>query len=321
MASEIRDPLVLSVVVPATNRPATLGECVAAIEAARAPEDELIVVDEPPGSGPAAARNRGSTEARGDVLVFVDADVVVHADALDRIRAAFAADEHLAALFGSYDDDPRAPGVVSRFRNLLHHYVHQSSPGRATTFWAGLGAVRRSAFDAVGGFDEARYPRPAIEDIELGVRLSSGGSRIALDPDVQGTHLKRWTLGSMIRSDLGARGAPWVSLLVRERHGGAQLNLGVRHQLSALVAVTALACALARKPGGSAAALLVFLALNQRFYALLNARLGPTGAVAGIGLHLVHHLTAVAAVPVGIAEAVREEAARRRRLLRPTRRG
>lgn len=315
------DPLVLSVVVPATDRPPTLAECTAAIEAALAAEDELIVVDEPSGSGPAAARNRGSKVAQGHVLVFVDADVVVHADALDRIRAAFAGDENLAGLFGSYDDDPRAPGVVSRFRNLLHHHVHQSSPGGATTFWAGLGAVRRSAFEAAGGFDEARYPRPAIEDIELGVRLSSLGCRIGLDPALQGTHLKRWTLGSMVRSDLVARGAPWVSLLVREPRAGAQLNLGIRHQLSALAALTALGCALTRRPAGSAAALVVFLALNRRFYALLNGRLGATGAAAGVGLHLVHHLTAAAAVPVGVVQVVREAAAHRRRLLKPTRRG
>src|SRR5262249_5000753 len=134
-----------SAIVPATNAPPTLGACVEAIRAAAEPPDELIVVED--GGGPADARNRGASLARGDVLVFVDADVVVHPDAFARIRADFDRDPDLGALFGSYDDRPAAPGVVSAFRNLLHHHVHQQGAGRATTFWAGLGAVRREAFE------------------------------------------------------------------------------------------------------------------------------------------------------------------------------
>ena len=118
----------------------------------------MVVVTEPAGEGPAAARNRGAEQVAGDVIVFVDADVTVHPDALERIREAFAADPELAAVFGSYDDAPAAPQLVSQFRNLLHHHVHSSSPGPAETFWAGLGAVRREPFLAAGGFDSARFP-------------------------------------------------------------------------------------------------------------------------------------------------------------------
>ncbi|MDX6482586.1 MAG: hypothetical protein QOE95_357, partial [Gaiellaceae bacterium] len=179
----------LSAIVPATNSPPTLGACRAALEAAVEAGDEVIVVEEAGGPGPASARNAGADRAGGDVLVFVDADVVVHSDALDRIRRAFASDDALDALFGSYDDAPAADGLVSGFRNLLHHHVHQTSRGPATTFWAGLGAVRKAAFEAEGGFDAARYPEPSVEDIELGMRLVASGRRIELDPAIQGTHL------------------------------------------------------------------------------------------------------------------------------------
>src|SRR5205807_8681242 len=63
-----------------------------------------------------------------------------------------------------------------------------------STFWAGLGAVRRDAFEAVGGFDAERYLVPSVEDIDLGARLATTGHRIELDPAVQGTHLKAWSL-------------------------------------------------------------------------------------------------------------------------------
>src|SRR3954469_21599793 len=126
--------------MPATNRPPTLERCAAAVRDARAAPHELIVVREPAGAWPSAARNAGAAHAGGDVLVFVDSDVVVHADAFERIRARFAADPGLVALFGSYDDGPEARGAVSGFRNLLHHQGHQDSAGAAATFWAGLGA-------------------------------------------------------------------------------------------------------------------------------------------------------------------------------------
>ena len=93
-----------------------------------------------------AAHPTGAARATGDVLVFVDADVLPHRDAFRRIRSAFRGQPELIAVFGSYDDSPPAPGAVSGFRNLLHHYVHQQASGDADTFWAGLGAIRREAF-------------------------------------------------------------------------------------------------------------------------------------------------------------------------------
>src|SRR5262249_15545021 len=172
----------LSVIIPATDSPAMLDATIAAAERASMPPDEVIVVRGAATPGPAAARNDGARQAGGDILVFVDADVEVHSDAFERIRAAFAGDPSLAAVFGSYDDAPREQALVSSFRNLLHHHVHTSSAGPATTFWAGLGAVRRDAFFAVDGFDEHRYRVPSIEDIDLGARLHAAGYRIVLDP-------------------------------------------------------------------------------------------------------------------------------------------
>ena len=78
----------VTVIVPATNEPPTLGDCLRAIEGCDDPPEEVIVVREPTNAGPAAARNLGAQSAAGDLLVFVDADVVVHEDAIRRIRRA-----------------------------------------------------------------------------------------------------------------------------------------------------------------------------------------------------------------------------------------
>jgi len=296
----------LSAVVPATDDPPTLPRSLAAIVRAHDGPDEVIVVDRPQELSAAAARNAGVDRATGDVVVFVDADVEVHPDAFARIREAFAADEHLTALCGAYDDRPDAPTTVSTFRNLLHHHIHHGGAGPAETFWTGLGAIRREAFVAVGGFDEARYPHPSVEDIDLGQRLADGGASLRIDPAIQGTHLKTWTLRSMVWTDFARRGVPWVALQVRRRQTSTALNCGWRHRLSAASCAAGVLGAVLLHPVVALAALGNMVALNHAFYALLLREQGPLRASAGIALHGLHHLVATAAVVAGIGVAAFE---------------
>jgi GT2 family glycosyltransferase len=303
----------LAAIIPASDAPPTLGRCVQAIRAAVDPPEELVVVEVADAPGPAAARNAGAARASADILVFVDADVLVHGDAFARIREAFAAQPDLAALFGSYDDEPEAPGVVSRFRNLLHHHVHQQAGGPATTFWAGLGAIRHAVFDEIGGFDAARFPRASVEDIELGVRLVGRGGRIVLDPGLRGRHLKRWTLPRMLHTDVTRRGVPWVALVLRSGTTSAALNLGVRHRLSALASVGLAAALARRRPRAAAGALVALLALNRGLYALVARRLGLRSVPAGVALHALHHLAGAVSLPLGLVSHLLDRRRTRKR--------
>jgi GT2 family glycosyltransferase len=296
----------IAAIVPATDRPHTLERCLAAIRGAEQPPEEVVVVTEPAGLGPAAARNAGAARSRSDVLAFVDSDVLVHEDAFACLRHVFGTRPELTAVFGSYDEAPEARGATSGFRNLLHHHVHQSSPGSSGTFWAGLGAVRRDPFLAAGGFDERRYPSPSIEDIELGMRLVEAGARIELDPALQGTHLKRWTLAETARTDFARRGVPWVRLLLERREIPDHLNLGWRHRASAAAAILGVGAVVGRRPLPAAGAALALVALNRSFYALLLRRRGPVEAAAGIGLHAIHHVVAALSVPAGVIAAARD---------------
>ena len=173
--------LKLSVIIPVYGAQ-TLPDCLSGLRASIRWPDEIIIVDDgsPEGSkpgflpdvrlirmndgpaGPAKARNRGARESTGEIIVFVDADVVVHPDALGIIQSIFLEDSSLGAVFGSYDD-AAIGGIVTSFKNLLHHYIHQRGRSEASTFWAGLGAVRRKAFDSIGGFDET-LSRLSLED-------------------------------------------------------------------------------------------------------------------------------------------------------------
>ena len=289
----------LSLVVPATDDPPTLGRCLAAVHAADEPPDEILVVRTPPNAGPAAARNAGAGRARGDVLVFVDADVLVHRDAFMRIRRAFEQDPDVVGIFGSYDDAVATDRLVAGFRNLLHHTVHHRSAGATTSFWAGLGAVRSQSFGAVGGFDAARYPTASIEDVELGGRLATQGT-LLLDPELRGTHLKEWTLRSMLVTDFARRGVPWVTLMADRGAVPRTLNLGARERASAAAAVAATAFLLCRKPAPAAIALAVGVGLNHDLYRAVWRRMGTRGVVAAVPLHVAHQLAGAVAVPVAL---------------------
>jgi len=286
----------ITAVVPATNQPVTLDACLEAIRASHCLPDEIVVVADPGDPlGVGAPRNAGARRATCDVIAFVDADVIVHPDAFCHIRSAFDDDAELTGVFGCYDDDPGGP-CVSRFRNLLHHHVHFSSAGEAKTFWAGIGAIRRDAFLAAGGF-EADFP---VEDIEFGMRAVANGARFLLDPRIQGKHMKRWTLAQMLRTDFAGRAIPWVVLLLRRRTTSDALNPGWRHRLSGAGSLLLAGGLAHRRPRLSVWSLLGLVALNRSFYSLLARRGGPVGAVAGIALHVLHHLTAIAAIPAGI---------------------
>jgi glycosyltransferase involved in cell wall biosynthesis len=253
--------------------------------------------------GPGAARNRGADAAASDILVFLDADVRVHADTLPRLLSPFE-DSGVAAAFGSYDDDaPPGASWVGRYKNLAHHYVHQRSREEASTFWAGCGAMRRDVFRALGGFD-ARYQRPSIEDVELGYRARARGHRIRLVREARVTHLKRWTLASWLASDFRDRAVPWARLVRAGRGLPNDLNFTGRDRTaSALVGASlgiAPVCLLEpRAAWALAAGVAGALALDAEFLAFAARRVSPAFACATAPLHLLHRAVGLTGFVVG----------------------
>lgn len=186
-------------------------------------------------SGPGAARNLAANSAVGELLLFVDADVVVKPDTLEKIAAEFKARPDLSALFGSYDDEPAEQNFLSQYKNLQHHYVHHHSNPEASTFWSGLGVMRRDVFLAHNGFDHERFSEPSIEDIDLGSRLRGAGQSILLDPNIQAKHLKRWGILSHLRTEIFCRALPWSRLILEKQVLINDMNLKWSDRLSAVL--------------------------------------------------------------------------------------
>lgn len=306
----------ITVIIPVYNNTRDLPECLLAVRAsAKNLDAEIIVVDdastdETPtvaaamgvrvlklsrNSGPGAARNFGAQHARGEILFFVDADVVVAPSVLDRTVRTLDTRPEYAAVFGSYDARPRARGLVSQYRNLLHHFVHQQGNPEASTFWAGCGAIRREIFLAVGGFDAERYPRPSIEDIDLGLRLRQAGHRILLDREIQGTHLKQWKLRNVIRTDITCRAVPWSRLILTSREVPYDLNLKRSQRVSvALVLLATGLLPLALWKVGllvvPLVALVTVVALNRTLFAFLWRERGLGFAIGCVPLHFLYFI-------------------------------
>lgn len=227
----------ISLVIPVYNGGLNFRRCLESVVAAVPSADEVIVVADgdtdgswivasklgarvfrlPTRSGPARARNCGAREARGEILFFLGPDVTIATDALAQVADAFVQDPKIAAVIGSYDDAPAASKFFSQYKNLFHHYVQQRVREEAPMFWSVCGAIRRSVFFEIGGFDE-RYRESAIEGMELGCRLRDAGHKIRFCKSLQVKNLGQWQAKGFLGKDFFSHVLPWTELLFRHRH-------------------------------------------------------------------------------------------------------
>ena len=305
----------ISIITPVYNGGYAFFCCLLAIERSQFENYEHIVVDD--GStdesvaiarkfnlkilhtsgreGPSAARNLGAKEARGKYLCFVDADCEVQNDAIAKLARLLQSKSEIDALFGSYDDLPKATNFMAQYKNLMHHYVHQQGNEDASTFWAGFGVVRRSLFLELGGFDIERFPRPSIEDIELGYRLKAAGAKIYLAKDIQVKHHKAWRLLGLMKTDVFDRGIPWTKLLLANKSNVVDdLNLQISSRISVIATYSLIFCLIvswfnfiAIVP--SLISIIVLLYLNWDVYNFFYQKRGLSFAIKVIPVHWLYY--------------------------------
>lgn len=245
----------VTVVIPVYNGGTVLPQCLDAISKSSYRSFEVIVVDDcstdqtaqisrlrgarvlstSEQSGPATARNLGAKSALGKILIFIDADVVIRPETIGLIASCFEKRPQISALFGSYDDEPAEKNFLSQYKNLQHHFVHQNSCSEASTFWTGLGAIKRNVFLELGGFDCKKFGVPMIEDIDLGFRLRKAGHQILLDPSIQAKHLKKWKVITHLRTEILCRALPWSRLILENQGMINDMNLKTQDRLSAIL--------------------------------------------------------------------------------------
>ena len=306
----------ISVVMPAYKAAHLLDQVLTPLLAMRAAGevDEVLVVDDlspddtaakaramgatvlvmPRNGGPGAARNLAAEHATGDILWLVDSDVIAWPGGGDIIRRAFA-EPGVEAVFGSYDTAPAGTPWFSRYKNLTHRFYHQRAQREATTFWAGCGAIGAEMYRKIGGFDVETYKVPSIEDIELGYRIKRAGGRILVLPELQGKHLKVWTMKNAIFTDLFRRALPWSRLMISREGVADDLNTSKLERVKAAVAGLFLLSVpgLVLAPGIWPVTLglgALAVALNWAFARFLVANGGVGFAAASLLYHQVYYV-------------------------------
>ena len=209
----------VSVVVPAYNAVATLGECLKAITDSAYPDLEVLVVDDgsDDGSvlvaeeyscrsitsekniGAAAVRNLGVSEATNSILVFIDSDVVVKKDSISKLISVLVSDMNLAGVSGVYEADLRFRNFLSRYKHFVVCYRDiECKDINQDSFRASFLALRKEVFKE-HRFNES-FNHASIEDIEFGRELINSGYTFFLDKGNRVEHLKKYTLGSYLKN-------------------------------------------------------------------------------------------------------------------------
>jgi GT2 family glycosyltransferase len=315
--------LIISIVIPVHNGGESFQKCLSSLKQFIPASTEIVVVVDggtdiseqlarsfgakvvtlPTAGGPARARNLGAKVATGDVLLFLDADVMIHAETLPQLTAILRDRPDLTALIGSYDDAPGAPNFLSQYKNLFHHYIHQTGSTKASTFWGACGAIRRDVFLKLGGFDE-NYRSPSVEDIDLGYRLKKAGYEIELCKTVQVKHLKCWQPLNLLKAEFFYRALPWTELIWRDRQFVNDLNLKTSSRISLTLAYGFLAALLTAFFWMGAVAIaiviaLVFLTINFPLYQFFQQKRGWWFACKTVFWHWLYFIYGGLAFAIG----------------------
>lgn len=198
----------VSVIIPFYNAERTLRRCLLSVEAALRKDMEAILVDDASTdnshriaaqfsyklislqrrSGPAAGRNRGADEAKGEYLLFVDADVILREDTIERLIKTYKERPDIAGVSAIYSDRPVAPGLFQEFKAIEETYKYSSYVAdEYSAFDTHCGCVRREVFIEMGGFSES-YKNADTEDVEFGYKLARKYKN-CINPNVKVEHI------------------------------------------------------------------------------------------------------------------------------------
>ncbi|HTL70234.1 MAG TPA: glycosyltransferase [Candidatus Eisenbacteria bacterium] len=317
----------LSVIVPAYNCENFIGACLGSVRASSFSDYELIVADDastdgtavraraladrvivqPSNRGCSLARNAGRAAATGEICVFMDSDVVLRKDSLEKIAAYFDAHPEVDALTGRLAAEHPNPDFFSQYKNLYMHYIFGLLPDRVSFLYGSIHAVR-SRIEPI--YDPLTL---IANDTELGQRLKEGGRTIAYLNDLEVVHLKRYDLCSLLRNDFKIP-FYWTDFFIRHR-GHRQIwknKSGYLHSpkvqiLSLLVMPVLLLSAVAslagfeNAPAALAALLAVWFALNAKFLFFLASARGPLFGILSIGMTFLDHVVMMSGVLWGFA--------------------
>lgn len=218
-----------SVIIPVYNSKKTLSLCLAAIKKQVNKQMEIIVVDDcstqkgmkeivkcftnnffqlKKNCGPGRARNFGAKKAKGEWLIFIDSDVIVSGNFFKEVIKKINPDSFggkllpkNACLQGVYGWQTSTNNIYSQYKNLYYYYnfFYRIKKEKYSYLSSHCFLLRKEIFEEIGGFN--RQIKTVIEDADLGFRLFQKGYDVILDNKLLVTHLKKFSLSSLLVND------------------------------------------------------------------------------------------------------------------------
>ncbi len=264
-APEAVTPLV-SVVVPVYNGAATMETVLRAVYASSYRDFEVVLVDDcstddtlevldrlreryphrlvsfERNLGVSKARNAGAGAARGEIILFIDADCVVQPQTMENCVTALEQGDSIC-VGGAYTIEPWDRGFFNEFQSIYIHYVETKveHPDYVATHCM---AIRKSTFQEFGGFitDSFIGHAASVEDVELSHRLLDAGYRLSRPDNILVQHMfgydfrksiknaikksKYWTMYSLKNRDV-TKDSGAASYELKANVGTQVLNLGL----------------------------------------------------------------------------------------------
>ncbi|MFL4908198.1 glycosyltransferase family 2 protein [Streptomyces sp. MMS24-I2-30] len=313
-------PLV-SVIVPNYNYERTIGLCLESVSRQTYPRLEVIVVDDcstddsariaresgvivlstGTNSGVAATRNIGVRAAIGEVLLFLDSDVALAPDAVQKAVSRLLAEPNAGAVCGIYEPVPLIrDSLVEECRSIQAYYWRETAEGTVTFLFPSICAMWRRVYDDVGPFD-ARLRQ--TEEVDYGLRLSQRYDLI-LTSTVRGTHDDDHELWPLVRK-IFTRGRLRVPLYARRRKFAKGFETASRAwgSLAALLAVPALLLPLVLGLAGwlvPVAFLALSVGCDVGMYRYVRRTRGPGFLLVFAGVQFVFNLAVASGVVTGV---------------------
>lgn len=320
----------MSVVIPTYNSADDIRQCLEAVRASSYKDYELIVVDD--GSrdesvsiaeryadkvlrhkenrGVSLARQTGSDNSAGEIIVNIADDIIISPDTLHKIDSFFSENPDTAAVVGILSKESPAGGFFGRYKNLYMNYIFSRLAREITFIYGSIHARRRSVH-----FPYEKMVHPYTEDTEMGQYLVSIGRKIAFMPELEVIHLKKYSLFSFIRNDFRVP-YNWADIFLKNK-GWRQFgkkSSGFAHSpkwqlasvaLAPLVTASVFAALFFGASFTIAPALFaLWLMLNGRFLLFLFREAGAAFGICGIAVTFIDNIVMACGIFCGFIASI-----------------
>ena len=333
----MKDTLV-SLIIPVYNREKTIGETLDSVSSMNYKKYEIITVDGgstdrtvskireftkknkniklyvEKGSSKGGARNLGAEKAKGEILIFVDSDVIIPKDAIPLILNSFKKERDTVAVVGLFSSDCRPQNFVSIYKNLHMHHTLVKLPKYIDTVVGALFAIKKNVFIKSGGFNKKLA---YVEDIEFGQRLSKMGYKIHLNKKLEVMHLKRFSFRNLLKNDFEGA-VHWIWLLLKDfntkkvikqkRFTDKTINFILNVPVSYLLLLSLILSVMLPVFGIISAILFIlFLFLDLGFLKLVQKKKGIKFSLFSIPIRFIDMLSVGAGVFIGTLKYLRRK--------------